>query len=127
MITERATLVYDCKCDICGHEWTTLKVPLRCAGKTCKRPGWNKQEVQAQIDPKGKTSIFKVKLKELPKTFSGGSIREPFVYGTPETPDPVFEPDLMKKILDWKPQHSANCKCFICKPPKEGKKEGKEK
>ncbi len=32
--------MFECKCEKCGHEWTSLKLPNACA--LCKQIGWNK-------------------------------------------------------------------------------------
>lgn len=39
MSAYRKIKAYACKCERCGHEWTAVELPERCA--KCKRLYWN--------------------------------------------------------------------------------------
>lgn len=68
MIERKNAEVLLCTCDQCGHSWTTLSEPKRCAN--CKTPAWNRDKSPAGRPKKpaiAKTAVSKRKRAKQPE------------------------------------------------------------
>ena len=46
--------LYQCVCDLCGHQWESDEIPRRCA--KCKRHTWNSTDRRFKEPEKTKTT-----------------------------------------------------------------------